>query len=145
MRGVGWLSYSEGSADEFCGERWNDRIAESTKDGGKPMIAAHNRGQTFAPPILVRCPAAIPKYARKSSICERCSPDSARAQQTMCSPIEARGVGTPINPLADLRRADARSAQIGGPDCISTSFQVSTNSGEPFVSIAVRNLLSKDV
>lgn len=138
-------SVAEGCSDEFCRKLRNDRIAESTKDGGKPMMAAHNRGQTFAPPKRVRCPAAIPKDARKSSICERCSPDSARAQQTMCSPIEARGVGTPINPLPDLRRADARSAQIGGPDLISTSFQVSTNSGEPFVSIAVRNLLSKDV
>jgi len=109
------------------------------------MIAPHNRGQTFAPPKRVRCPAAIIKDARKSSICERCSPDSARDQQTMCSPIDARGVGTPINPLADLGRADARSAQIGGPDCISTSFQVSTNSGEPLESIDVRNLLSKAV
>jgi hypothetical protein len=43
-----------------------------------------------------------------------------------------------------VRRADARSAQIGGPDGISCCFQVSAYSGEPLASIARRNLLSKD-
>jgi hypothetical protein len=45
--------------------------------------------------------------------------------------------------LPDVWRADARSAQIGGPDCISQSFQVSTYSGEPFTSSLARNLLAK--
>jgi hypothetical protein len=40
--------------------------------------------------------------------------------------------------------ADARSAQIGGPEGISHSFQVSAYSGEPFPAILVRNLLSSD-
>jgi hypothetical protein len=53
------------------------------------------------------------------------------------------GVGHPVKPLSDLRRARARSAQIGGPDCISQSFQVSTYSGEPFTSKRARNLLAK--
>lgn len=43
-----------------------------------------------------------------------------------------------------MGRAHARSAQIGGPDCISHVFQVSTYSGEPSASILARNLLSKD-
>jgi hypothetical protein len=43
-----------------------------------------------------------------------------------------------------MGRARARSAQIGGPDCISHSFQVSAYSGEPFTSVLARNLLSKD-
>jgi hypothetical protein len=43
-----------------------------------------------------------------------------------------------------MRRPDARSAQIGGPDRISQCFQVSAYSGEPFTSKARRNLLSKD-
>jgi hypothetical protein len=43
-----------------------------------------------------------------------------------------------------MRRARARSAQIGGPAGISTAFQVSANSGEPFVSVLSRNLFSKD-
>jgi hypothetical protein len=56
----------------------------------------------------------------------------------------ASGVGHPEQPLSDVRRADARSAQIGGPDGISDCFQVSTYSGEPFTSILARNLFSKD-
>jgi len=43
-----------------------------------------------------------------------------------------------------VRRADARSAQIGGPDGISHRFQVSAYSGEPKAAILARNLLSKD-
>jgi hypothetical protein len=43
-----------------------------------------------------------------------------------------------------MRRADARSAQIGGPDGISCAFQVKSNSGEPFKSQFSRNLLAKD-
>src|SRR5690606_30346224 len=46
----------------------------------------------------------------------------------------ATGVGHPEKPLPDVRRADARSAQIGGPDGISHCFQVSSYSGEPFTS-----------
>jgi len=56
----------------------------------------------------------------------------------------ACGVGHPVQPLSNVRRADARSAQIGGPAGISCAFQVSTNSGEPLAPILSRNLLSKD-
>lgn len=58
----------------------------------------------------------------------------------------ATGVGqpcAPVEPLADVRRTDARSAQIGGPDDIAQRFQVSAYSGEPVESSASRNLLSK--
>src|SRR5690606_33298521 len=63
-----------------------------------------------------------------------------------CDPLAlpAVGVGQPVKPLPDVRRADARSAQIGGPDCISQCFQVRAHSGEPSPSILARNLLSKD-
>lgn len=54
------------------------------------------------------------------------------------------GVGHPEQPLSDMRRADARSAQIGGPDTISQCFQVSAYSGEPFTASLARNLFSKD-
>jgi len=54
------------------------------------------------------------------------------------------GVGYPEQPLPDVRRADARSAQIGGPNPIAHRFQVSTYSGEPFTSSRARNLLSSD-
>lgn len=43
-----------------------------------------------------------------------------------------------------MRGADARSAQIGGPDGISQCFQVSAYSGEPSPAICARNLLSND-
>ena len=54
------------------------------------------------------------------------------------------GVGHPVGALPDVRRADARSAQIGGPDSIPHSFQVSSYSGEPFTSKFARNLFAKD-
>jgi hypothetical protein len=54
------------------------------------------------------------------------------------------GVSHPVQPLPDVRRADARSAQIGGPAGISHCFQISAYSGEPFTPILARNLLSKD-
>ena len=57
------------------------------------------------------------------------------------------GVGhpetSPVQTLADVRRPDARSAQIGGPDFIGQPFQVSSYSGEPIPSKRRRNLLSK--
>jgi len=43
-----------------------------------------------------------------------------------------------------MRRGDARSAQIGGPDTISQCFQVRAYSGEPNLPILTRNLFSKD-
>lgn len=42
------------------------------------------------------------------------------------------GVGHPEQPLPDVRRADARSAQIGSPDGIAHRFQINSYSGEPF-------------
>jgi hypothetical protein len=54
-------------------------------------------------------------------------------------------VGHPPQPLPDVGRADARSAQIGGRDGIAHSFQVSANSGEPLdAGRAARNLFAKD-
>jgi hypothetical protein len=53
------------------------------------------------------------------------------------------GVGHPEQSLSDMRRRDARSAQIGARDGIAHSFQVSKYSGEPFKSSASANLLSK--
>lgn len=71
---------------------------------------------------------------------------SLRATVAFLKPFESVrvGVGHPPQPLSDVRRADARSAQIGAPDSISQSFQVSTYSGEPRPSSLARNLLSSD-
>ena len=49
-------------------------------------------------------------------------------------PSDSVGLGHPVETLADVRRTDARSAQIGGPDSISQCFQVSAYSGEEFRS-----------
>jgi hypothetical protein len=59
------------------------------------------------------------------------------------------GVGQPASAsppesLADVRGADARSAQICGRDSIAQSFQVIPYSGEPCPSSCARNLLPKD-
>jgi hypothetical protein len=54
------------------------------------------------------------------------------------------GVGHPEEPLTDMRRADARSRQIGTPAGISKSFQIMANSGEPFAAILAANLFAKD-
>ena len=43
-----------------------------------------------------------------------------------------------------MRRTDARSAQIGGPDFIAQAFQVKTYSGEPVPPSWACNLLPKD-
>jgi hypothetical protein len=62
---------------------------------------------------------------------------------------ETLGVGqpegsSPPEPLADVRGADARSAQICGPDAIAQSFQVIPYSGEPASASRAPNLLAKD-
>jgi len=56
----------------------------------------------------------------------------------------ADGVGHEENPLPLVRRADARSAQIGGPHGISRSLQVTAHSGDPFEPSRARNLLCKE-
>jgi len=59
-------------------------------------------------------------------------------------PSGSVGLGHPVETLADVRRTDARSAQIGGPDSISQRFKISAYSGEPRPSSLARNLLSSD-
>ncbi|MEG3175882.1 hypothetical protein U1872_06540 [Sphingomonas sp. RB3P16] len=65
-------------------------------------------------------------------------------------PSLACGVGQLINSgepetLSDVRRPDARSAQIDRPAGVIRSFQVSLNKVEPTESVLARNLFSKDV
>ena len=59
--------------------------------------------------------------------------NDARLNPSPGTPLWSRccGVGHPPQSLPDMRRADARSAQIGGPDCIGQLFQVSAYSVEP--------------
>lgn len=55
----------------------------------------------------------------------------------------AAAVGHEVQPLSDVRRTDARSAQIGRPDGVLRAFQVSPNKVEPSEAVFARNLLSK--
>jgi hypothetical protein len=56
----------------------------------------------------------------------------------------AAGVAHEVQSLSDVRRADARSADIRCPDGVTRSFHVSVNSVEPTETVLARNLLSKD-
>jgi hypothetical protein len=67
-------------------------------------------------------------------------------------PFGVHGLGHPVSvdplsgepePLPDVRRTDARCANIGGPDGISQCFQVKAYIIEPRASVSARNLLSK--
>jgi len=73
-----------------------------------------------------------------------CLPLPTRRLRPFFFPPFAIGVGHPEKPLPDVRRADTRSRQIGGPDGISQVLQVSAYSSEPFAAILACNLLSKD-
>ena len=52
--------------------------------------------------------------------------------------------GGEVDALSDVRRTDARSAQIERPEGVTLSFQVSAYNVEPAKAVAARNLLSKD-
>jgi hypothetical protein len=58
------------------------------------------------------------------------------------------GVGQPnsppVDPLSDMGRADARSAQICRPDSVTQFFQISRYSIEPFTSVFAARLFAKD-
>jgi hypothetical protein len=54
------------------------------------------------------------------------------------------GVGHPVQPLSDVRSADARSAQIGCCRGVTRSFQVSLYKVEPLQAVFTCNLLAKD-
>jgi hypothetical protein len=55
----------------------------------------------------------------------------------------ATGVGHEVKPLPDVRRPEARSAQIQTPDGVALSFQISVNKVEPSKAVLGRNLFTK--
>jgi hypothetical protein len=59
-------------------------------------------------------------------------------------PSCVQGIGHPVEPLSDVRRADARSAEIGSPCGVARGFQVSAYKVEPLKAVFARNLLAKD-
>jgi hypothetical protein len=54
------------------------------------------------------------------------------------------GVGHPVESLSDMRRTEARSAEIERPAGVVLAFQVSENKVDPSEAVFARNLLSKD-
>lgn len=56
----------------------------------------------------------------------------------------ANGVGREVQSLSDMRGLDARSAQIGRPDGVVRTFQISRNNIQPGEAILACNLLAKD-
>jgi hypothetical protein len=90
--------------------------ASNTSGVGQPAsIATSDNGLAFCP-----CKLLLPLF-------------QSRAAQ----------VGHPVEPLPDVRSADARSAQIGSCPVIGHSFQVSEYSGEPIPASLACNLLAK--
>ena len=56
----------------------------------------------------------------------------------------ALGVGHPVQPLSDVRCAEARSAGIDRPEGVVRSFQVSRHKVEPSEAVLACNLFAKD-
>jgi hypothetical protein len=54
------------------------------------------------------------------------------------------GVAHEVEPLSDVRSADARSAKIKRPEGVALALHVSLNKVEPSEAVLARNLLSKD-
>jgi len=95
---------------------------------GQPVIAAVNATAGYGDVANLAC-----RYS---------SDPRSRLTSATC------GVGQPLSdepePLSDMRRADARSAQICRPDGVARGFHVSTYKVEPTEAVLARNLLSKD-
>jgi hypothetical protein len=64
------------------------------------------------------------------------------------SPSVARGLfqpfSGPVEALADVRGADARSAEIDRPDGVTRSFQISLYKVEPHEAVLACNLFTND-
>ena len=69
-----------------------------------------------------------------------------RRKNASGSPFEGSetGVGHPIQPLPDVRRAETASRGTKRPDGVACIFQVSRHKVEPSKSASARNLLAKD-
>jgi hypothetical protein len=84
--------------------------------------------------------------ARSGTPDRPCGPDVGVGQ--LATPVRLRSAtwesATNHNPLSDVRRAEARSAEIERPDGVTRSFHVSLNKVEPSKSVLARNLLAKD-
>jgi len=63
---------------------------------------------------------------------------------TECAAVQSQPDSDEVEALTDVRRTDARSAQISSPEGVARSFQINAYSVEPREAVRARNLLSKD-
>jgi hypothetical protein len=85
-----------------------------------------------------RTKQAQPCFVPCSAFCPNERPDVSCA----CGVVQP--FSNPPEPLSDVRRPDARSAQINRPAGVARSFQVSVYKVEPTEAVLARNLLAKD-
>lgn len=78
-------------------------------------------------------PDSAAVVCRFSPPCRPCAP----------TPVPLLAVGHPMQPLPDMRRADARRAEIESPAGVALCFQVSVYKVEPSQAVLARNLLAK--
>lgn len=121
-----------------------------------PQIAAKscNHCCTFEPSGLVICKAdsGLPVLSLLHEVVGQPASSTVFRLESLlpaalfpfCAGVPAMGVGRPVQPLPDVRAADARSAQIGRSDGVARCFQVSLYKVEPHEAVRACNLLAKD-
>jgi len=99
-------------------------------------------------PASTECAAVQRSFVQPLRSASFAAPSNVR---TDLSPSFAPVVGQPVSgnadeveALTDVRRTDARSAQISSPEGVARAFHVSAYSVEPREAVRARNLLSKD-
>jgi hypothetical protein len=65
-------------------------------------------------------------------------------EESVRFPALASGVGHEVEPVSDVRSADARSRERDRPEGVAQVFQVILNKVEPRPAVLARNLLSKE-
>lgn len=89
--------------------------------------------------VAVGQPANLATSFKGRALCVNSLPGSLAPFQS-----RAAAVGHPIQPLADVRSTDARSAQIGRCAGVIRCFQVSLYKVEPSEPVSACNLFAKD-
>jgi hypothetical protein len=103
-----------------------------------------------APVLLLVCGVGQP--ARSASLTKQAQPCFVPwisfcvfdLPETSCACGVVQPFGHPIQSLSDMRRPDARSAEIDRPAGVIRSFQVSLYKVEPSEAVLARNLFAKD-
>ncbi len=114
-----------------CLGNWSNRCAPSALGAMSAPLSFQSRVAGVVQPASCAVSASAIAPARGATL----PPLSA----SVCS-----GVGHPVQSLSDMRRTDARSADIGRPEGVVRTFQVSVYKVEPSEPVLACNLLAKD-